>query len=50
MFWLAVFADVWRGGDPSGVLQCSFPDVLKVCVPKITGLICAFITLISLNF
>ena len=50
MFLLAGCANVWHDGDPSGVLRCFFPGVLKVCVPKMTGLICAFITLISLSF
>ena len=49
MFCLAGCANVWRAGDPNGDCRRSFSGVLKVCVPKRTGLICVIVALISLS-
>ena len=49
LFWLSGCTDIWYGGDRSGILRHSFLGVLKVCVPKVTGVIYAFITLILLS-
>ena len=49
MFWLAGCDDVWHAGYPNGDCWRSFSGVLKVCVPKWTGLICVLVVLISLS-
>ena len=49
MFWLSGCADVWHAGNPNRDCWRSFSGVLKVCVPKWTGLICVLVVLISLN-